>query len=499
MQVHAIVDDSGSMYVGSSFTTTPNYRQERCVNPFICAIREEFDALADRLESPGLSFTFHLFSDTVVSGRRLKPMPSLSSGTNISLGFESMIRDLNSFKFSPCDPCEHCIIIFISDGADSHQNTVRRARLQALPCKSTLLTVAVGGGFPTSLVVNELRPKFHTFGGDSIPLVFPLSNDQDSEQEMQSDVRWVASQLEEIITSGAVVKELSLEELDEIGDVEAIFGQCKRWYNACTVQCMSGQLKRAQKMDLIKETKTKFTRAEELMNRLTLGLSKPLPSNLRARRPIFLLCSLRGKLNGLLETLGAGRLVDDMNDEEKKAYLSFGNVAGTYMDKANRYHAANFQTTKQSLVRFLTNHKSCDADDMLVDDVNMCSWSEYYEDARGNMDFFKEMSSLAGVLEGLPFVGRSVQLHTVPDCAQINPWLLSSFVKALPATVKGISTHDLHVRCGGTMKTSQGEINAIIICGATRTPLASSATCRPSACSGTGCCTSTTSGWCPLA
>lgn len=459
MQVHAIVDDSGSMYVGNSFSMTANYQYEKCVNPFIRTIREEFDSLADRLESPDLSFTFHLFSDTVVTGRRLIPMPYLTSGTNIALGFEAMIRAVSAQK------CDHCIIIFISDGADDRQNAERRGRLQCLPCKSTLLTVAVGGGFPTSLVVNELRKKYHTFGGDSIPLVFPLSNDHDSESELQSDVQWVAMQLEEIIRTGAVIKELSLDDLEEIGDIETIFGQCKRWYNACTIQCMSNQLTRVQKMDLIKATKVKFTKAEELMNRLTLGLSKPLPSNLRARRPIFLLCTLRGKLNGLLETLGAGRLLDDMGDEEKKSYLSYGNVAGTYMDKANRYHAADFKTTKESLIRFLDNHKCDKADEELTDDVNLCSWAEYCEDARGNIDFFKGMNSLAGVLEGLPFVGRSVQLHKVPDCAQINPWLLSSFVKALPTTIKGISTHDLHVRCGGSMQTSQGDINAIIICG----------------------------------
>jgi hypothetical protein len=321
------------MYVGKSF---------------IESIREELDNVADRLESPSLSFTSHIFSDKAITGRRLCPMPNLHSGTNIALGFEAMTKSVRASS------CEHCIIVFVSDGADSPGNEAKRNTLQKLPCRSTLLTVAVGEGFPTSLVVDDLRIKYHTFGGDSIPLVIPLSNKHSSVSEMQEEIKWITSQLEEIILARGEVQELSMEELSATLDINVIFSQCKRWYNAVTIKCMSkaAECSLQDKINMVKETRDKFNQAEVLMKKQSLCIAKPLPSNLKARRSLFLLTTLRERINKLLEQLNKGNVLDQLTDMEKQEYLSFGNKAGRFLSTSIRYclvicyHPANWGTDK---------------------------------------------------------------------------------------------------------------------------------------------------------
>lgn len=442
-EVHFLVDSSGSMY---------NHPLNKA---FIDALRNELDCTADRLESHGLSLTFHLFSDNAITGPRLFPMPNLSGGTIIASAFEAMTKSVKA-------ACEHCIVVFISDGEDSPGNQARRARLFPLPCKSTLLTVAVGEGFPTSLVIDELRVKYHSFGGDSIPLVFPLSNRHKSIPEMQEEIQWVTSQLEEIIQAGGIVREYSMDELAS-GEADTIFGQCKRWYNAATIQCMSKDSSLLRKIEIVKETKEKLSQAELLMKKITLGMGKPLPSNLKARRPLYLLTTLREKLNTLLEQLNKGRLFDELTDAEKQAYLSFGNTAGRFLPTSMKYHAANFETTKASLERLAANYTPTDEDEMLIDQLNLCSSAEYFMDARSNPHLFKDISSLAGVLEGFPFIGRAIELHERPDCVQINPWVAS--IRRIPRIIKTITTHSLYIEYNGEMEVSGEKANALIILG----------------------------------
>ena len=448
-QVHLIVDDSGSMYFDESF---------------IASIRSELDAMADRLESSSRSFTSHLFSDFAITGRRLVSMPHFRSGTNIASGFEEMIKSVNASYASHASndtPCEHCIIVFVSDGMDTRGNRAMWGHLTPLPCKSTLLAVAVGGGFPTSLVVDELRVRYHTFGGDSIPLVFPLGDKYASTAQMQEEVQWVCSQLEEIIQAGGLVPELSMEEL-AAADIDAIFGQCKRWYNAATIQCMSTSCYSVtEKIDIIDGTKGKFNQAEALMKKLNFG--RPLPSNLKARRPLHLLVGLRGKLNTILEQLNRGLLFDQLSDVEKQEYLSFGNTAGRFLPKSIKYHAANFETTRSSLKRLIANYTPTREDEMLMDQLNLCSSAEYFTDARSNPHLFEDISSLAGVLESLPFVGRVVELHARPDCVQINPWAAS--IKSIPRIIKTITTHSLYMEYDGEMELSNEKGNALILLG----------------------------------
>lgn len=450
-KVICILDDSGSMYAGL-------YGRS-----FMDKVRIELDCMADKIEGKeqlNTTVEFVIFSDTTHTGRRLRGMPKLSGSTNISLGFNEMHRMAVASK------CDHCIIVFVSDGADDRGNEGKIAQLRCLPGDSTLLTVAVGEGFPTSLVVDKLRPTYHTFGGDSVPLVIELPANQPSRADMESDVDWVTAQLQVIIEAGGVLMEYTLEELEGNPSVEAISTQCKFWYNACTVKAMTKTVPHDEKVSLIRETKDKFNRAEELMKGLTATLSKPLPSNLRARRPLYLLTSMREKLNNLLGQLERGHRLDLMSDAEKAEYLRHGNSEGRFISKALSYHSANFSTTLASLNRFLVTHQPTASDSQLLDNANLCSWRDYYEDAGKNMDLFNNIKSLAGVLETLPFVGRGVKLYDPrPDCCQINPWALSSFVEELPTTLKGISTYDLHVKCGGELKLASKSINCIILGG----------------------------------
>ena len=448
------MDDSGSMYSGI---------HGRC---FMEKLRVELDQMAVMIEThPNLDTSVDsvIFSKISHSSKRFVGMPNFSSTTNISTGFNEMCA-----LVSRCKP-EHCIIVFISDGYDDPGNEVKIQSLQPLACKSTLLTVAVGDGFPTSLVVDKLRPKYHTFGGDSIPLVIELPSFQDTRLEMESDVDWVIKQLYDIIISGGVLKEYTMEELEANPSVETISKQCKFWYNACTVKSVSKDIPHEEKLKVIRDTKEMFGKAEELMKGLST-MVKPLPSNLRAKRPLFLLHSMRQKLNKLLEQVENCRRVDSMTDVEKAEYLRHGNSEGRFMTKALSYHAAHFPTSLASLLCFLSTHKATVSDEELMDNINMCSWKEYFEDAARNMDLFKNVKSLAGVLDMLPFVGRAVRLYeNQPDCCQINPWVLSSFVEELPMTLKGISTYDLHVKHQGALTlgfcSGNSVINALIVEG----------------------------------
>lgn len=454
-KVVLILDDSGSMYA--------TYHGKA----FVKEIRERFDRMADQLESNEAlrtSVEAVIFSCEARAGKRLMGMPELAQSTNISSGFKEM------HKLASRSPCDHCIVVFISDGRDDRGNEAKIASLLPLPCKATLITVAVGEGFPTSLVVDKLRPVYHTFGGDAVPLVIELPSDRTSAHDMASDVEWAVSQVQGIVEAGGVQREYTLEELALLNDVKLISFQCKLWYNACTVKCMSKDVPHDAKVLCIRETKDQFNEAEQLMKVLVCSHSshlKPLPSNLRARRPLFLLTSMREKLNQLLSRLTVGGMMGSMSDSEKAEYLRYGNSEGRFLHKALTYHSVDFGTSKASLLRFLAQHEATEKDAQLVDNINLCSWRDYFEDAGLNTDAFQEASSLAGILDTLPFVGRGVELHSpIPDCAQINPWLLPFMVKDLPTTLKGVSTYDLYTACSGEIKLSGGgRINAIVIGG----------------------------------
>jgi hypothetical protein len=102
-------------------------------------------------------------------------------------------------------------------------------------------------------------------------------------------------------------------------------------------------------------------------------------------------------------------------------------------------------------------------DEQLIDQLNLCSSAEYMADAKSNPHLFKDINSLAGVLEALPFVGRPVEMHESPDCIQINPWVGS--IKSIPMIIKAISTHDLFIQYNGVMEVSNEKVNSLIILG----------------------------------
>lgn len=450
-----ILDDSGSMYQTSHGKS------------YMTEIRQKFDEMADFIESNkkalGTTVESVIFSGEARTGKRLMGMPRLSYMTNISSGFKAM------HALAVRSGCDHCIIVFISDGADDPGNEAKIAALTPLPCKSTLITVAVGEGFPTSLVVDKLRPVYHTYGGDAVPLVIELPSDRRSTQDMESDVEWAVSQVQAIVEAGGAPREYTLGELADLKDIKLISAQCKFWYNACTVKCMSKSVPHDDKEASIKDAKDKFNAAEELMKSLTSSSPKPLPSNLRARRPLFLLTAMREKLNTLLTRLTSGKRMDGMSDAEKAEYLRYGNSEGRFLDKALVRHSVDFPTSLASLLRYLKKLNVTQADRELMDDINLCSWADYIEDAMtdDNLKALADAKSLAGVLETLPFVGRSVELcWPIPDCAQINPWLLSFMVKDLPVTLKGVCTHDIFTMRDGLIKLSSGaKINSVILLG----------------------------------
>jgi hypothetical protein len=69
---------------------------------------------------------------------------------------------------------ERAVILFVSDGGDDDPTLSSLRNLPRLGVeRCALLTLAVGEHFPTRVVVQHLRPAYHTME-DEVPLVFPL-------------------------------------------------------------------------------------------------------------------------------------------------------------------------------------------------------------------------------------------------------------------------------------------------------------------------------------
>ena len=449
-----ILDNSGSMYHAEHF-----FGASRHV-PIIASLPESLIALRKDLTQQQISSSFHVFSEEAISGSDLQKLLAAQTprGTNIAAGFEAMIRSKST------EGSERVVVVFVSDGDDTTgaAGKQRCRRLSPLPMPSTLLTVAVGKNFPTSTVLNSLYGTFSTSGDASLPLVFPIDPYADASAEV---MEWIRSQLLETIleiASGVPRKKVSVEDLTGMGNQD-IFAQCKRWYNECTVQAFLPGRGFSEKVAIVQDCRSKLAAADELMRKGTATVKPLLTSNLRKQLSVYHLTGIREKLNTMLAQLNKGRLFEDLDDKQKKEFLEYGNVAGRLLPKAVKYHGANTDTTIDSLSRMLKSYERCDFDDSVVDSIHLCSLSEILLDAKANTDLFDGMRSMADILKAIAFIGRAVRLFPVPDCAQINPWLIR--VKDLPCTLKYVNTHDLYCTGGGKLAVRDETINSLLLLG----------------------------------
>ena len=250
--VSIIYDNSGSMY--------SCYRSRTLLIP---SLPECMHSLAANLKEQEITTTFHVFSDEVASGTDLKAILARERpmGTNIAIGFGGMV---SSFKHD----AEHVVVIFVSDGEDNTRGGgahLRRA-LPTLKETCTLLTVAVGSKFPTTTVLNDLYCKYHTSADKSLPLVLPIDPEAENTKEVMDEIQ---AQLAEIITeiaSGVQRKLVTVLDLETM-DKQAIYQQCVRWYNECSVKCLlQGPL--PEKIALVEECKARFNAADACMRNI---------------------------------------------------------------------------------------------------------------------------------------------------------------------------------------------------------------------------------------
>ena len=199
----------------------------------------------------------------------------------------------------------HAVVIFISDGADNDgPNSISLRNLPSLQRanKTTLLTVAVGQGFPTTVVLDYLRPVYHTTGDDLVPLVFPI--------HLASQCEHVISQIEVIVrrlfTHGVAYNQLQLEDCGD--DVQKLLEYAKGKYNACSVTCAVHRFNPVLCLDIIQQTKFELNNKvkpllmAKMMNQDQVTTFKPTTSALLKMKSIHTLLMYTTELNTLRET-----------------------------------------------------------------------------------------------------------------------------------------------------------------------------------------------------
>jgi hypothetical protein len=195
--------------------------------PLIQNLPDGLQMLADDLTAKGVRAHFHVFSDDAVSGPNVKTLLAGQSprNTNIAAGSGGM---LSHFK-GIADPPEHMVVVFISDGADSFakEGLVQLGLLSPLPGKSSLLTVAVGNGFPTTTVLNALYGKYQTNEDTSLPLIFPIEPRTERCCEVMTDILQQMRDIVLDIASGVPRRIFTVTDLDGM-DNAAILDVCRR-------------------------------------------------------------------------------------------------------------------------------------------------------------------------------------------------------------------------------------------------------------------------------
>ena len=444
-----IYDNSGSMYHGHG----------PVMHPIIPSLPECMDSLAADLKAKGVTTTFHVFSTDVASGDNLKSILAREKprGTNIAIGFRAMV---DSFKHN----AEHVVVVFVSDGDDNSDGAVQMRRtLPKLRETCTLLTVAVGASFPTTTVLNDLYGKYHTSPDKSLPLVLPIDPNAANCKEVMLSIQ---AQLAEIIvgvSSDVPRKLVTVQDLDAM-DSEAIHDQCVRWYNECSVKCLlQGPL--PEKIALVEECKARLNAADDLLRKgMSTASMKPLASNIRKNVSMYHLTGIREKLNVILAQLNKGRVFEQLSDAEKSEFLSFAsNKIGAHSSKAVKYHGADMKRAVESLKKKIRGYTASEFDQRVVETVYLCSQAEIWEDAKANPQLFEKIDSMADILNTVAFVGRALQLLPIPECAQINPWLVA--VSGMPTVAKNITTHDLYCTGKGKLRISGEDTNNILILG----------------------------------
>lgn len=452
--VYFIVDESGSM---SSYTQ---------------GVRQSIGNIIDDNSDPLTRYTVITFSNTVDYATDMaKLRPPEHQNTSIAPAFRKMVELINATpaKRAP----ERVMIAFISDGIDTDQarGAANIRNLPRLPVESILFTVAVGDDFPTSLVVDTLRPKYHS-GSPALPLVLPVS--------APTDLPWAFGQLESLLVTELQQCAAVPDAVTAATSTRDLILYVRARYNECIVRCAQSGRTARENYTLLSDTHQAIHAVGKIAKERLRGERsepggqrvKPLLSNLvntvvYSTRSCITLCAVVvTKLNEMMASASKGQLISELSDCAKKELIGYTYTEGKLMHVATKYRAANFATTKRSLLRLLKDYAPKPSDKGLSDPINLSDQAEYFANARDNLlDLIPFTHTLPGILHMLPFVCRTLTLREpVPiDALQMNEWLAE--VAALPMVHRTMTTYDFYESFKGSFASRGETVNCLLVLG----------------------------------
>ena len=453
--VYFIVDESGSM---SSYTQ---------------GVRQSIGNIIEGNTDPNVRHTIITFSNTVDYATDVSKLKRPEhQNTSIAPAFRKMFELLNATPARRMP--ERVVIAFISDGIDTdHTKGIHNIKcLPRLPMESVLFTIGVGDDFPTSLVVDSLRPKYHS-GSAALPLVLPVSS--------QFELPWAFGQLESLLMAELQNGTPIPDRVTQETSTRDMIGFVRGKYNECIVLCaQSARSSAKENLALLTETyktihavatiakdRLKEERSEQGAERIKPLLSNLMRTTVYSAKSCVTLCVLViTRLNEMIANASKGQLISELPDCAKKELIGYAYTEGKLMHVATKYRAANFGTTKQSLLRLLKDYAPKELDRSLQDPINLSDQAEYFEDARDNLlDLIPFTHTLPGILHMLPFVCRTLTLkEPVPlDALQMNEWLAE--VAALPMVHRTMTTYDFYERYKCAFSAREEAVNSLLVLG----------------------------------
>lgn len=460
--IYVLLDESGSMEQYTNQT-------RQCIATMM---EGNFD--------PKIKYTVIAFSDRIEWGTNLSRFnPPKHGGTQIVPAFQQ-IHTLIQRKTLP----ERIIVVFVSDGMDTatppNMLAEKLRKLGNLPVHSLLFTVGVGKDFPTGLVIDVLRPLYHN-GSASTQSVLPVTS--------PDDLQWAFGQLEALMLEELTCANSVPPSIDESSSTKEIMLFVQARYNECVIKCAATGQTARENYTLLFDTKTTIAEASRIA-KVRLGMErdakpsdsdtpapfKPLVSNLlketvySSKACLTAALSAITRLNVMLNDASKGQIMSELSDEAKKELLGGQYVEGKLISVASKYRAANFGTTKNSLLRLLRTYTPNVQDKCLEDPINLATQDEYFQDARENLqDLIPLTHTLPGILKMLSFVCRTLTFkEPIPHGAlQMNEWLAE--VEALPQLIPRMTTFDFFERHNCSYSSRGERINSLMVLGGDKT------------------------------
>jgi hypothetical protein len=395
-------------------------------------------------------------------GTRAQLPRSPIGNTNISAAFQRMREQME--EASKAGATEMAIV-FVSDGDDSdaRRNLRNLAALAPPPVPCCLFCVGVGGAFPTTLVVNTLRPLFHTVGTSAWPAVVSLFT--------PADASGVFQDVEALLFR----RPPPVEAVGPSTPLPDLVAFIQQRYNRAMLEAVA----RPERAEAALEAAVAdVDRAVALVERLgAVGGAdevvedfQPLASRLLQLRDqrvdscLGTAKNFRGQLCCKLKALRSKDLMlGALSEADKAELLSWGHHAGKHVGKALAYHSADWEKTRASVASFLRSWRPNEADRALCDKVFLASQEEYFADAQLHADaILPRLDSVLDLVKLLPIVCRTLTIRwPLPAGILMNPWL--GKVEAMPTIVTHVTLHTFFAQLR-TDKVRNGErINGLML------------------------------------